>query len=110
MARVRIEHDIHDLARDMARIPGNMTKGARAAVRKNVREGNAYARSFARAASGIHGKNYYKRLTAELTGALEGEYGPHGHVVGNAVGAGRRSGPQNTDLEKSLGVMGDRFA
>lgn len=110
MASIRVVHDIDDLANDLAAIPPKMRKQGNAVVRRSIREGNAFARGYARAASGVHGKNYFKRLSAEMTGPLEGEYGPHGDVVGNAVGAGWRHGPPNTDLEKSQDVIGPRFA
>lgn len=110
MARIRVTHDIDDLTADLTRIPPQMVRDGNKVVRRSIREGNALARSAARAASGPHGKNYFKRITAEMTGPLEGEYGPHGNVVGNAVGAGWRNGPPNTDLEKSLDVVGPKFA
>lgn len=110
MASIRVTHSIGDLSRDMDRIPAKLVKEGSKVVRRNVREGNAYARAFARGASGTHGKNYFKRITAEMTGPLEGEYGPHGDVVGNAVGAGWRHGPPNTDLEKSQDIIGPKFA
>lgn len=110
MARIRVTHDIDDLAGDLTRIATTTQPKMVGVVRKNVERGNAAAQGFARAASGLHGKNYYKRLTAEMTGPLEGEYGPHGNVVGNAVGAGWRSGPGNTDLQKSADLIGPRFA
>ena len=110
MARIRVTHDIDDLAGDLTRIATTTRPKMVGVVRKNVERGNAAAQSFARASSGLHGKNYYKRITAEMTGPLEGEYGPHGDVVGNAVGAGWRSGPGNTDLQKSADLIGPRFA
>tara|TARA_R100000655_G_scaffold109699_1_gene165022 strand:+ start:6947 stop:7312 length:366 start_codon:yes stop_codon:yes gene_type:complete len=108
--RVRVIDSIGDLAADLARIPVKAATDLPPVVQRSVREGNALAQSFARAASGPHGKNYYKRITSEMTSPLVGEYGPHGNVVGNAVGAGWRSGPPNTDLEKSQDVIGPKFA
>ena len=108
--RVRVTHTIDDLADDLRAIAVKTPAAASRIVKKNVEQGNVIARGFARASSGLHGKNYYKRLTAEMTGPLQGEYGPHGDVVGNAVGAGWRNGPPNTDLEKSQDVIGPRFA
>lgn len=108
--RINVDHTIGNLAADLTKIETTAAPRLGKVVKRKVREGNAYARAFARGASGPHGKNYYKRITAEMTGLLEGEYGPHGDVVGNAVGAGWRHGPPNTDLEKSQDRIGPEFA
>ena len=108
--RINVEHTINDLARDAARIPPKAAKRMATVTKRNVRQGNTEARRIARAASGIHGLNYFKRITWEMTSPLSGEYGPTGDVVGNAVGAGYRNGPPNTDLEKSLDIQGPKFA
>ena len=109
MATVRVHHTIGDLASDMAAIvPKPRVEGAKV-VKRNVTAGNKLAQRFARGSSGPHGENYWKRITSEMTGALEGEYGPHGDVVENAVGAGWRGGPQNTDLPRSADIIGPQF-
>lgn len=82
----------------------------RAVVAHHTEAGNAVARRFARESAGPHGKNYFKRITWELNSPLEGEYGPTGDVVGNAVGAGWRNGPPNTDLPRSADIQGPKFA
>lgn len=105
-----VRHTMHDMAGDLAGLPAKVDIGLARAVRKNVEQGNAIAQGIARAASGPHGSAYYKRITGEMTGAHEGEYGPHGDVAGNAVGAGWRSGVVNTDLDKSLDIQGPKFA
>lgn len=110
MATVRVTHGIGDLAADLSRIQTGATRKLAPVVRRSVREGNAIARANARGSSGIHGKNYYKRITSEMTGPLMGEYGPEGNVVENAVGAGWRNGPQNTDLPRSADIIGPKFA
>ena len=107
--RVRVEHDLGRMVADYSSMPGQVLRDGNKTVRRNIREGNALARGYARASSGPHGKNYFKRLSAEMTGPLEGEYGPEGNVVENAVGAGWRGGPENTDLENSLDVIGPKF-
>lgn len=109
MATVRVLHGIDDLASDMAAIPPKAIKDMSGAVRRNVKLGNGTARRYAREASGPHGLNYFKRITSEMTGPLEGEYGPTGDVAGNAVGAGWRNGPPNTDLARSLDIVGPTF-
>lgn len=108
--RVIVTHDIDDLANDLAGIPTKVARQAPGIVRRHVREGTALARSYARAASGPHGKNYYKRITGEMIGPTSGEYGPTGVVAGNAVGGGWRNGPGNTDLPRSADIIGPKFA
>lgn len=108
--RISVRGGVGDLADDLAAIPAKAAPRLVGAVKRNVNQGNALARTFARESSGPHGKNYYKRITAEMTGTYEGEYGPTGDVVGNAVGAGWRSGPPNTDLPRSADIIGPKFA
>lgn len=108
MARVRVTHTIGNLASDMTKIATTTKPKMAKVVRRNVEQGNRLARTFAKERSGIHGKNYFKRITGEMTGPLEGEYGPHDGGV--PVGAGYRHGPPNTDLERSLDIQGPKFA
>lgn len=108
--RIRVEHSIGDLADDYAKVPVRAVREMVAVTRRNVRQGNTLARRLARASSGRHGKNYYKRITGEMTGPFEGEYGPTGAVEGRAVGAGWRNGPGNTDLPRSADIQGPKFA
>lgn len=110
MVRVEVRDSIGDLASDLANIPPRAATKFVGVVRSNVREGNKLAQGFARESSGPHGKNYWKRLSGEMTGPYTGEYGPTGTVVGNAVGAGWRHGPPNTDLPKSADIIGPKFA
>lgn len=109
MTTVRVEHNIGDLASDLASIPVTVNRKAVTVVARNVTQGRKLAQKFARASSGPHGRNYWKRITDESSG-LSGEYGPTGDVVGNAVGAGWRNGPPNTDLPKSADIQGPKFA
>jgi hypothetical protein len=83
---------------------------ARAASTPHVKEGGLLTQRIAQGASGPHGKNYWKRISSEMTGPLSGEWGPTGVVDNNAVGGGWRHGPPNTDLEKSQDVIGPKFA
>lgn len=108
MFTVRVRDDIDDLANDFLSVASKAKPRLSRVVRRNVKEGHKLAQKFARQASGIHGINYYKRITAEMTGDLEGEYGPH--AGGTPVGAGYRHGPPNTDLEKSQDIIGPKFA
>ena len=105
--RVIVHNDLSDLAADMRAIPAKFKAKAPGVVRKNVSAGNKIAQGIARARSGPHGKAYWKRLTAEMTGPLEGEYGPHDG--GTPVGGGWRHG-RNTDLPPSADQIGPKFA
>lgn len=107
---VRVTHTIGDLQRDCAAVPVKAAPRMVKVVRKNVEQGNKVAQGVAKRKAGPHGTAYWKRLSAEMTGPLSGEYGPHGDVVGNAVGAGWRNGPPNTDLAKSADLQGPKFA
>lgn len=108
MATVRVTHSIGDLARDCAAIPGKMRAEGSKVVRKNGAAGTKLAQRFARELSGPHGTAYWKRISGESTGALEYEYGPH--AGGVPVGGGWRHGTPNTELERSLDVIGPKFA
>jgi hypothetical protein len=107
MVRVRVVHDLDDLASDLAGIPVSFARRAPGVVAKSAREGNKLAQGFAREKSGPHGKNYYKRLSAEATGPLTWEYGPHDG--GTPVGAGYRNGGVNLDLPNSADVIAPKF-
>lgn len=109
MLVARLEHGIGDLASDMAKIPPRAIKDMSAVVKRNTKYGEGVAKRFARERAGIHGKNYFKRITSESSG-LTGEYGPTGTVRDNAVGAGWRNGPPNTDLERSQDIVGPKLA
>ena len=110
MASIRVTHTIDDLASDMRKVATTARREMAGVVRRNVREGGRLTQRIARAASGPHGRLYYKRISSEMTGTLSGEWGPTGDVVGNAVGAGWRHGTANTDLEKSQDVIGPKAA
>lgn len=109
MASIRVTHTIADLESDCRKIVAEAPRRMTKVVAKNVRQGHVTAQRIARQKSGPHGANYWKRITAEMTGPLSGEWGPTGEVVGNAVGAGYRHGA-NTDMEKSQDIQGPRFA
>lgn len=107
---IKVTSTLSDLASDMAKIPPRAAGRMATVVKRNVEQGNRQAQRLARASSGPHGKNYFKRITSEMRGSFEGEYGPTGDVAGNAVGAGWRNGPPNTDLPKSADIQGPKFA
>lgn len=110
MATIRVTHDIDDLENDLTHIARTARSDMAGVVRKNVKEGHRLAQRFARAASGPHGRLYYKRITSEMTSPLSGEFGPTGKVAGNAVGAGWRHGSGNTDLLRAADVVGPALA
>lgn len=106
--RVNVQHTIGDLASDLARLPAKGVRKFSGTVKRNGREGTELARRFAQELSGPHGTNYFKRITGEPVGALEYEYGPH--AGGVPVGGGWRHGAPNTELERSLDVIGPKLA
>ena len=106
--RVVVINDLSDLAGDMRDIPVEFAARAGSVVRRYANEGNREAKRIAKAKAGPHGKAYWKRLTAEMTGPLEGEYGPHDG--GTPVGAGWRHGAGNHDLPQSADIIGPKFA
>lgn len=105
--RVRVDHrDITWLAVDQAEIAINAKPSMRKVVAKNVNRGGKVEQGIAKAASGPHGRSYFKRISSEMTGPLQGEWGPHSG--GTPVGAGWRHGV-NTDSEKSADIVGPAF-
>jgi hypothetical protein len=109
MATVRVTHSIDGLARDLGMIPQTMKVRGKAVVRKNVEQGNLVARDIAKRAAGAHGKNYFRRITAEMTGPMTGEWGPKGPPKSDYVGVDGTAGAMR-DLVKSAQRQGPRFA
>ena len=106
--QIRVINDLSDLASDANRVAAEAELDMSETVMKHVQAGERYAKGIARNASGPHGKNYYKRITSEMTGPLEGEWGPH--AGGTPVGGGWRNGPPNMDMPKSAEIATPRFA
>lgn len=105
MARIVVTGDLEDLQRDLARGATAVRRKGRGIVSKQVRAGTSLAKRFARQKSGPHGVNYYKRISGEMTGQLEGEFGPAGVPKTDFVGAGYRNGPGNTDLARAADIV-----
>lgn len=105
--KIRVFHDLDDLAEDLRTIATTTKARMHGVVRDNVRLGEHTAQRLAKASSGPHGLNYWKRITGEMTGDLDGEYGPH--AGGLPVGGGWRHG-ENTDLPRSVDIVGPKFA
>lgn len=107
---VRVTHNgVADLARDMEALPVKAASAFAGTVRTDLFEGNEIAKGFAKAGAGPHGKNYFKRLSAEMTGPYSGEYGPEGTPKSNFVGVGFRHGT-NMDLPNSADIIGPKLA
>jgi hypothetical protein len=105
--RIRVDHrDITWLAVDLTEAAASAKRQMPGIVRRNVRKGKLAEQQIARAASGRHGKAYYKRITSEMTGSLRGEWGPHDG--GTPIGAGWRHGV-NTDADRSADLIAPGF-
>ncbi|MCL2611950.1 MAG: hypothetical protein FWD95_01820 [Nocardioidaceae bacterium] len=103
-----LESDLRDAA---AKLQNSLTR----AVDSAQRLGTQMARAHAIAASGRHGKNFYKRITGEMLSSTSAEFGITADEHGQPVGAGFRHGPPNRDLvaagdkaadELQIGVRG----
>jgi hypothetical protein len=101
---VRVVHSIGDLASDLRKIPAQTVKQGNQIIRRNVVAGSRETRRLARRKAGKHGRNYFKRISSEMTGILEGEYGPSAVQGKDYLGAGWRHG-ENTDLPQSLDLI-----
>ena len=106
--RIRVTHSLGDLEADLIGAAAKLQAEAPVIVRRNIEAGNRLARGFNRQAAGPHGKSHFKRLTAEMTGPMSGEYGFTGDI-GDSVGGGFRNGGGNTDLDKSFAIQADKF-
>lgn len=95
--RVSVSHGIGDLASDLTRVATYGRAECAEVVRKNVAAGKREAVRLAKSRAGVHGKNYWKRISSEMTGVTEGEFGPTGVPKSEFVGVGFRNGT-NRDL------------
>lgn len=98
--KIRVRHTIDRLADKYEKIPAEAIIGLNRIVRDNVDYGRDLAKALARESAGPHGKNYHKRISSEMTGLLEGEWGPTGEPKTDFIGVGFRHGI-NTDLPQS---------
>ena len=101
--------EIADLANDCVVISKAVPLRGKAVVARNIEYGNQVAQQIAQGAAGPHGSNYHKRLSAEMTGALVGEYGPEGPPKSDYVGVSGTAGAMR-DLNKSAARVAPRFA
>jgi hypothetical protein len=100
---------ISDLADDLEQSPRTARLRGDALVMKHAEIGNSIAQGIARKAAGKHGKNYYKRLSAERTGTWQAEFGPEGPPKTDYVGVSGTAGAMR-DLEKAAERVAPRFA
>lgn len=110
--RIKVTDHIGDLAADLAAIPVRAVKDLNGVVRTNIREGNKIAKAFAKESAGSHGKLYHRAFGSEMTGALQGEYGPDSAMPqgGMSFEYGSRNQPPHLDLAKSADIIGPKFA
>jgi hypothetical protein len=106
---VRVVHSVGDLERDLRAAAAIGKTELPQVVRKNLREGIARAKVFARASAGPHGEAYYKRISGEMTGPLSAEFGPSGSPKTEFVGVGFRHG-HNLDLPRTADIIGPQMA
>ena len=109
--RIRVSgiEGIADLGDDLKLIPRTARLRGNALVLKHAEIGNDIARGIAKKAAGKHGRNYYKRLSAEATGFWEAEFGPEGPPKSDYVGVSGTEGAMR-DLEKAAERVAPRFA
>jgi hypothetical protein len=107
--RVKVRHHIDRLAERQATAVGEFRPRARRAVKHSTDLGRDLARALAREKAGPHGSAFHKRINSEMTGPLEGEFGPDGSPKTEFVGVGYRHG-RNTDLEKAADRVGPDLA
>ena len=107
--RIKVRHTVDRLADKYEKIPAQAIVGMHKIVADNVDYGRDLAKALAREKAGPHGQAYHKRITSEMTGLLEGEYGPTGSPKTEFVGVGFRSGI-NTDLPQSADRVGPAAA
>lgn len=113
MAGVRVRHNIHDLARDLAAIPPRAVKDIIGTLREGARVGGMLARENARRSSGKHGKHYPRSITWDRAiggafGVYTAEYGPDlAKPQGNmSFEYGSRNQKPHLDLARSADVTG----
>lgn len=104
---IRITHSLDDLAADFRTIARRAPRDMATLVRRTVKAGERAEVRIAEAKSGPHGLNYPERITSDMTGKLQGEWGPN--AGGTPVGAGFRHGAGNTDSEASAKVVAPKF-
>lgn len=119
--QIRVEHDLDDLANDLASIARQAPQDMIGVVREGIRTGNVVAKDFARRSSGRHGRHYPNAFSPEMHGAqaslggnpqYSGEYGPDVAKPqgGMSFERGSRNQPAHLDLARSADLIGPSFA
>lgn len=106
MASIRVIGDLDDLEKILKKDATLVKRKGRGVVKRNVHKGWNRSRSLSRTRSGPHGKFLYKRITEEMTGPLQGEFGYEGQEF---VGGNFRHG-RNTDMPSVADQIGEGFA
>lgn len=114
--RVRVLHDLGDLANDMGSIATRAPKDMRDVVKHNIHEGNRIAKAHASEQHTMFGDadiEYPPSFTAEMTGPLQGEYGPDSAIGDGSQAEGYEHGsinsPPHHDMARSYDVIAIEF-
>ena len=104
----RSGNGISSIVRDLEATPGKIQSQGGALVHRNGERLNRLARNIARAKAGPHGANYFKRISAEMTGPLSVEVGPSPLQGERYVGVDAPGGP-GRDLDEALAKVRPKF-
>lgn len=117
---MRFEHNIDDLANDLARIRPKAKADLEQAVKDGIRVGNTVAKDNARRSSGTHARKYPGKFSHEMHrgkglfgNVTSGEYGPRAEgqgLLANILENGSRNNPPHLDLARSADLIGPAFA
>lgn len=109
--RLRVHSTVGYLASDLEHIAGRVKPEMRGIVREGIKAGEKAGKAFARRSSGSHGPHYIDAITSEMTGPLEGEWGPD---VSKPQGdmsweRGSVNQPPHNDMAKAADVIAPKF-
>lgn len=114
--RVKVTHDIGDLAADLRYIAKTARRDMGRVVRKNATEGNRIAKAHASEQHTMFGDTdieYPPSFTTQKTGPLEWEYGPDSAIGDGSQSPGyehgSRNSPPHNDLARSFDVIQIEF-
>lgn len=106
---VRTEgNTIDETIRDLEAVPGEIHGKGVAIVHRNGERANRLARNIAKRKAGPHGKDFFKRISAEQTG-LSVEIGPSALLGLRYVGVSGSEGV-GRDLDETLVKVVPKFA
>lgn len=109
--RIRATNSLGDLIAALSEAPVKLVTEGSEIVRSNIEAGNRAGKTFAKATSGVHGKHYPNAFTAQMTGALQGEWGPDASRMqgGMSFERGSRNQKPHLDVLRSADVQAPRF-